>query len=72
MKKTNAKLKKIYRLMHSLDEELLVLESLHRIQFETTASLKDKLYAAKRARTALTKARELSNLITETLLEPNE
>jgi hypothetical protein len=72
MKSAEEKLKKIARLVDSLDDELNVLESAHRIQFETKASLQDKLSAASRTRSALTKARRLRDLIAKTLIEPSE
>ena len=72
MKNADEKLKKIARLVDSLDDELNVLESAHHVQFETKASLQDKLSAAKRTRSALTKARRLRDLIAQTLIEPNE
>jgi len=72
MKSADAKLKKIARLVDSLDDELNVLESAHHVQFETKASLQDKLSAAKRTSSALTKARRLRDLIAQTLIEPNE
>ena len=67
----HAKLKKVAGLVHSLEEELNVLESAHRIQFDTTASLKDKLIASKEARSALTKARRVCRDISNTLVEPD-
>lgn len=70
MNHKDAKLNKVATLVHSLDEELNVVESAHRIQFETTASLKDKLQASKEARSALTKARRLCRHISETLAKP--
>ncbi len=69
---TDAKLKKIASLVHSLENELDVLESAHHLQFESTASLQDKLSASKRAGSALAKARRLSNLIAQMLVEPNQ
>jgi len=63
------RIKKIARLASSLDDQLDLLETAHRIQFETAASLKDKLNAAKRARSALTKARRISDLMIQTLNE---
>ena len=69
MKSADEKLKKIARLVESLDDELSVLESAHRVQFETKASLQDKLSAANRTRSALTKARRLRELIAQTLIE---
>ena len=67
----NAKLKTVAGLVHSLEEELSVLESAQRIQFETTASLKDKLLASKEARLALTKARRVCRDISNILVEPD-
>lgn len=72
MKSADAKLKRIARLVDSLEEELDVLESAHQLQFESTASLKDKLLAARRARSALTKARRLRDLIAQTLVDTRE
>jgi hypothetical protein len=72
MKTRDSKLKTIARLVGSLEDELSVLESAQHIQFETTTSLKDKLMASKRARSALTKARRLSELISKKLVEPTE
>jgi hypothetical protein len=66
---TAARTKKIARLIHSLKNELDVLESAHKTQFETTATLKDKLTASKRARVALNKARRISDLINQSLNE---
>lgn len=66
-----AKLKKVAGLVHSLEEELSVLESAQHIQFETTASLKDKLLASKDARSALTKARRVCRDISNILVEPD-
>jgi hypothetical protein len=71
MNHNDAKLKKVAGLVHSLEVELNVLESAHRIQFETTASLKDKLLAAKEARSALTNARRVCRDISNTLVEPD-
>jgi len=64
-----ARIKKIARLMHSLKNELDVLESAQQIQFESAAALKDKLTASKRARSALTKARRISELISDSLID---
>ena len=72
MKNADEKLKKIARLVDSLDDELNVVESAYHVQFETKASLQAKLSAAKRTRSALTKARRLRDLIAQTLTEPNE
>ena len=66
---TAARTKKLARLVHSLKNELDVLESAHRTQFETTSTLKDKLTASKRARSALNKARRISDLINQNLNE---
>jgi len=66
---TTARIKKIARLIDSLQNELDVLESTHKIQFETTATLKAKLTASKRARVALNKARRISDLINQSLNE---
>lgn len=63
-----ARIKKIARLIRSLEDQLDTLESAHRIQFESAASLKDKLTASKRARSALTKARRISDLMCQTLI----
>jgi len=70
MNQQQAKLKKVSRLVRSLEEELIVLESAHRTQFETTASLSDKLLASKEARSALTRARRVCREISNTLVEP--
>ena len=72
MNNPKAKLKKLAKLVDSLEGELDVLESSHRLQFESTASLKDKLAAAKRARAALTEARHLRELIAQALGELDE
>lgn len=66
---TAPRTKKIETLINALKDELDVLESSHKIQFETTATLKDKLTASKRARLALNKARRISDLINQSLNE---
>lgn len=63
-----ARIKKMARLIRSLEDQLDMLESAHRIQFESAASLKDKLSAAKRARSALIKARRISDLMSQILI----
>jgi len=67
MKLENAKLKKLAKLIRSLEDELSVLESSHHIQFETAASLRDKLVASKRAKSALANARRLCDAISQSL-----
>ena len=63
MKQQDAKLKKVAKLVRSLESELKVLEGSFNTQFETTATLQKKLFAAKRARSALSKARSLCDAI---------
>ena len=72
MKSADATLKRIARLVDSLEEVLDVLESAHQLQFESIASLKDKLLAVRRARSALTKARRLRDLIAQTLVDTRD
>lgn len=55
------------RLVESLNEELEVLETLHKLQFDSKSSLHDKLIASKRAKSALTKSRRLCNDLAESL-----
>ena len=71
MKRRDAKLRTIAKLIRSLEGELDVLESAHRVQFETTASLKDKLSASKRTNSSLTKARRYLEHIDQILVEPD-
>jgi uncharacterized coiled-coil protein SlyX len=72
MKKREPKIKELVRLIGSLEEELSVLESSHSLQFDTTASLRDKLVAAKRARSALVKSRRLYERLKDCLLNLDE
>ena len=60
---------KLARLFQSLEEELNELESSFNLQFDSTASLRDKLAASRRARIALKKSRRLRKLIAESLVE---
>ena len=59
---------RLTRLVESLDEELEVLETSHKLQFDSKASLHDKLVASQRAKSALTKSRRLCNELAESLL----
>ena len=72
MKKREPKIKKLASLIESLEEELSVLESSHSLQFDTTASLRDKLVASKQARSALVKSRGLCERLKEYLLDLDE
>ena len=72
MKRQDAKLKKVAKLVHSLESELKVLEGSFNTQFETTASLQEKLFAAKRARSALSRARNLCDAIGHALTDSEE
>jgi hypothetical protein len=64
--------RKLVRLFQSLEEELNELESSFNLQFDSTASLPDKLAASKRARLALRKSRKLRELIAECLVETED
>jgi hypothetical protein len=72
MMRRDANLKKIVRLVHSLEDELKTVESALHMQFETTASLKEKLLASKRARSAVSKSRRLCADIAQSLAEPDQ
>ena len=64
--------RKLARLFQALEEELNELESSFNLQFDSTASLPDKLAASKRARLALRKSRKLRELIAECLVETED
>ena len=68
MEDRKIRVSELTRLVESLDEELKVLETLHKLQFDSKASLHDKLIASKRAKSALTKSRRLCNALAESLL----
>jgi hypothetical protein len=72
MKKKDARMQKIARLVQLLDKELKALESAHALQFDLKASLHDKLAASKRARTTLKEARHLRDLIAQALSDSDE
>jgi hypothetical protein len=72
MTRRNPHTSEIARLFQSLEEELNELESSYNLQFDTTASLQDKLAASKRARLALRESRRLRELIAESLLETED
>lgn len=72
MKKREPQIKKLASLIESLEEQLSVLESSHSLQFDTTASLRDKLVASKQARSALVKSRRLCERLQEYLLNLDE
>ena len=63
---------KIARLLQLLDEELRELESAFNLQFDSASSLRDKLAATKRARSALKESRRLRDLIADSLNESQE
>ena len=67
MNKEKARVKEITRLFESLELELDELESAYNLQFDLPADLHEKLQASKRAREALKKARQLRNLIAQSL-----
>ena len=68
MEERKISVSKMTRLVESLDEELEVLETSHKLQFDSKASLHEKLIASQRAKSALRKTRRLCNELAETLL----
>lgn len=67
MKRNDARINKTVKLVQALDEALSTLESALHLQFDTKASLLDKLTASKEARSALRKCRRYQKLIAELL-----
>lgn len=55
------------RLVKAMDEALSELELAHELQFDTKATLYDKLSASKVARAALKKCRRCQTLISQAL-----
>lgn len=67
MKRKDVRIEKAAILLLALDEALNELESALHLQFDSKASLYDKLTASKRARSTLKKCRRFQNLIAQTL-----
>ena len=67
MKREDARIEKVTKLLLALDQPLNELESALHLQFDSTANLYDKLAASKRARSAVRKCRRFRNLIAQAL-----
>ena len=67
MKRKETTANRVASLVQSLDKQLRMLETAHQLQFDSTASLRDKLLASKQAKSALNEARRLCDEMADLL-----